>query len=115
MTDEEKKQRKQAIQEATKYAIEIPFSVMQVSFKSMAIIKAMVQTGNPNSITDAGVGALCARSAIIGAFMNVKVNSLDYEDKIFTNEIIAKGEKIQDQAIALEAEIIEIVNQKFGL
>ncbi len=72
-TDEEKTARTQAIQEATRYAIEIPFKVMQAAYGSLTVIKAMAETGNPNSISDAGVAALCARSAVIGAFMNVKI------------------------------------------
>ena len=64
-----------AIQEATKYAIEIPFKVMQNAYASMEVIKAMAETGNPNSVSDAGVGALCARAAVMGAFMNVRINA----------------------------------------
>ena len=82
-TDEEKKIRTQSIQEATKFAIEIPFEVMKYSYQSMELIKAMVEHGNPNSVTDAGVGALCARSAVIGAFMNVRINAGGYSDKNF--------------------------------
>ena len=82
-TDDEKQLRTQAIQEATKYAIEIPFRVMQLSFQSMEIIKAMAEIGNPKSASDAGVGALCARSAIMGAYLNVKINSKDLTDKTY--------------------------------
>jgi glutamate formiminotransferase/formiminotetrahydrofolate cyclodeaminase len=74
-TEEEKAVRATAIRAATKYAIEIPFKVMQASYKSMEVIKKMVEIGNPNSVTDAGVGALCARTAVIGAFMNVRINA----------------------------------------
>ncbi|NOT52075.1 MAG: glutamate formimidoyltransferase [Chitinophagaceae bacterium] len=113
--DEEKAVRKEAIQAATKYAIEIPFKVMEASFASMEVIKAMVETGNPNSVTDAGVGALCARSAVMGAFMNVRVNATGYDDKKFVDDIINKGRAIEEKAIAMEKEIIEIVNTKIGL
>jgi glutamate formiminotransferase/formiminotetrahydrofolate cyclodeaminase len=114
-TDEEKAARKKAIQEATKLAIEIPFKVMQASYNSMEVIKAMVETGNPNSVTDAGVGALCARSAVIGAFMNVRINASGYDDKDFVNDMIAKGKEIQSKAIALETQIIEAVNNKIDV
>lgn len=114
-TDEEKKIRTQAIQDATKFAIEIPFKVMQTTYESMEVIKAMVEIGNPNSVTDAGVGALCARSAVIGAYMNVRINATGYDDKNFVNDIIAKGKKIEEQTIALEAEILKIVNSKIGI
>lgn len=114
-TDEEKKARTQAIQEATKFAIEIPFKVMQLSYESMDLIKAMVESGNPNSVTDAGVGALCARSAVIGACMNVRINATGYEDKNYVNDIVAKAKKIESDAIAKEKEILEIVNSKIGI
>ncbi len=113
-TDEEKKARKQTIQEATKFAIEIPFRVMETAYKSMTVIKQMVIEGNPNSVTDAGVGALCARSAVIGAYMNVRINATSYDDKAFVTDIIAKGKDIESKAIALEAEIIGLVNGKIG-
>lgn len=111
-TDEEKIIRDKAIQAATRYAIEIPFKVMQKAFESLTLIKAMVETGNPNSVTDAGVAALCARSAVIGAFMNVKINALGYQDKGFVADILKQGEEIEQQAIAAEAEIIKLVNEK---
>lgn len=114
-TDEEKAQRKQAIQDATKFAIEVPFKVMQLSFDSMQIIKAMAEIGNPNSVSDAGVGALCARSAVMGAFMNVRINASGYDDKTFVNDIITKGKDIENKTIALETEILKVVNEKIGI
>lgn len=114
-TDEEKAARDQAIQDATKYAIEIPFKVMQTALSSIEVIKAMVEIGNPNSVTDAGVAALCARAAVLGAFMNVKINASGYKDKDYVLDIIYRGNEIERQAIALEAEIIELVNGKIGL
>ena len=93
--DEEKKLRSKAIQEATKFAIEIPFKVMNTSYESMSLIKAMAEIGNPNSVSDAGVGALCARSAVMGAFMNVRINAAGYDDKDYVNDVIAKGKEIE--------------------
>jgi glutamate formiminotransferase/formiminotetrahydrofolate cyclodeaminase len=113
-SDEEKAARTQAIQDATKFAIEIPFKVMQSAYQSMEVIKAMAETGNPNSVTDAGVAALCARTAVLGAFMNVKINASGYKDKTYTDEILKKGEALQQMAMDLEAEIIGIVNGKIG-
>jgi len=113
-TDQEKATRTQAIQQATKYAIEIPFKVMQTAYDSMGVIKVMAETGNPNSISDAGVAALCARSAVIGAFMNVKINASGYNDKAFTSSIIAEGNKLEGNAIRLETEIIALVNLKIS-
>ena len=114
-SDTEKAARTEAIQAATKYAIEIPFKVMETAYASMEVIKAMVIEGNPNSVTDAGVGALCARAAVMGAFMNVRINAADYKDKIFTTEIIARGAALQNKTLAMEAEILEIVNEKIGV
>ncbi|MES2276742.1 MAG: glutamate formimidoyltransferase [Bacteroidota bacterium] len=113
-TDAEKAARSAAIQQATKYAIEIPFKVMQTALNSMEVIEAMVKIGNPNSVTDAGVAALCARTAVLGAFMNVKINASGYKDKTFVNGIMANGTEIEKQAMALEARIIEMVNEKIG-
>lgn len=111
-TPEEIAERKKAIQDATRYAIEIPFKVMQKAFESMEVIKAMTEHGNPSSVSDAGVGALCARTAVMGAFMNVKINASGLEDKDFINEIIAKGAVIEKEAKDLEAQILEIVFEK---
>ena len=114
-SEEEKQIRNQAIQDATKYAIEIPFKVMETSLKSMEVIKAMAEHGNPNSITDAGVGALCARTSVIGAFMNVKINASGYNDKNFVKQIIEKGNAIEQEAIQLEQEIVQYVNSKINV
>jgi glutamate formiminotransferase/formiminotetrahydrofolate cyclodeaminase len=111
-SDAEKATRTQAIQDATKYAIEVPYRTMEVTMKVFDLCKAMVETGNPASVTDAGVGALCARTAVIGAFYNVKINCNDYNDKAFVEDIIAKGNAIQAKAIALETEILKMVDAK---
>ena len=113
-TDEEKAARTQAIQNATKYAIEVPFKVMKAAYQSMEVIRAMAETGNPNSVTDAGVAALCARTAVLGAFMNVRVNASGYHDKVYIQEILNEGEALQQMAIDRETEIIAIVNSKIS-
>jgi glutamate formiminotransferase/formiminotetrahydrofolate cyclodeaminase len=114
-SDEEKAARTKAIQEATKFAIEIPFKVMQTSYDSMEVIKAMAEVGNPNSVSDAGVGALCARSAVMGAFMNVRINAGGCDDKNFVSGILTRGREIENKAIALENSILKIVNDKIGV
>lgn len=114
-SDDEKLLRKKAIQDATRNAIEVPFKVMQLAYSSMEVIKAMAEIGNPNSVSDAGVGALCARSAVMGAFMNVRINTADYDDKAFVADVIARGRQIENAAIALEVEILKIVNDKIGI
>jgi len=114
-SDEEKAIRKQAIADATKYAIEIPFKVMQTAYKSLEVIRTMAEIGNPNSVSDAGVGALCARSAVMGAFMNVRINAAGYDDKAYVNDIITKGREIENNTVAMEKMILDIVNTKIGL
>ncbi|MEO6850244.1 MAG: glutamate formimidoyltransferase [Mucilaginibacter sp.] len=113
-TEEEKTVRTQAIQEATKFAIEVPFKIMKTAYQSMEVIKAMAETGNPNSITDAGVAALCARTAVLGAFMNVKINASGYNDKAYTTGILNEGNALEKMTMDLETEIITIVNSKIS-
>ncbi|MEK6616722.1 MAG: glutamate formimidoyltransferase, partial [Bacteroidota bacterium] len=109
---EEKTEREKAIQSATKYATEIPFRVMQLSYESMEVIKAMVEKGNPNSVSDAGVGALCARSAVMGSYLNVKINAKGLTDKKFARSIVQKGKRIEEKAKKSEAKILGIVRRK---
>jgi glutamate formiminotransferase/formiminotetrahydrofolate cyclodeaminase len=88
---------------------------MKTALASMEIIKRMTEIGNPNSVSDVGVGALCARSAVIGAFMNVRINAASYDDKVYANDLIRQGKEIEEKAIQLETEIIKLVNEKIGL
>ncbi len=104
--------RKDAIQAATKYAIEVPFKVMTLAHDSLEVIKAMAEIGNPNSVSDAGVGALAIRSAVMGAFLNVRINSGDLEDKVYVEEILKKGAAIEKSAQDMETQILEIVASK---
>jgi len=113
-TDTEKAARSQAIQDATKYAIQIPLRVMEVSHGSFELIKAMAEVGNPNSVTDAGVGALCARTAVIGAHLNVKINAGGLKDKAFLEGVLSKAKKLEEEAIAMEKEVLAIVEGKIS-
>ena len=113
-TEEEKTTRQKAIQEATKIAMEVPFRVMGAALSSMEVIRAMAEQGNPNSVSDAGVGALCARSAVMGAYMNVRINAAGCEDREFVSDMLARGSEIENKAIALEKEILTIVYGKIG-
>jgi glutamate formiminotransferase/formiminotetrahydrofolate cyclodeaminase len=106
--------RKQAIQDATRYAIEVPVKVMELSLESMQIMKAMAEKGNQNSITDAGVGALCALTGVSGAFMNVKINCASYNDKAFTAAVIEKGNSIEQRARQMEKEVMELITKAVG-
>ena len=113
-TDEEKAARSAAIQEATKYATEVPFHTMEEAFKTFDIVQTMAEIGNPNSVTDAGVGALCARSAVLGAHLNVQINASSLKDEAFKKDILAKAADIAKRAEAREAEILKIVASKIG-
>jgi len=113
-TADEKEKRKTDIQTATRYAIEIPFNVMKLCYESMYILKAMAENGNPNSVSDAGVGAIAARSGVIGAFLNVKINCASLEDKSFVEKLITEGTEIERNTIELENEILTIVNKKIN-
>lgn len=113
-TDAEKAQRSAAIKVATRHAIEIPLKVMELAYGSMETIKAMAETGNPNSVSDAGVGALCARSAVLGAFLNVKINAAGFDDADYVKTVLEKGNAIAEKAMAMEKEIVESVNIKIG-
>ncbi len=110
--DDEKIIRKEAIQAATRYATEVPFRVMQLALESMDVIESMAKIGNPNSVSDAGVGALAARSAVLGAFLNVKINARDLNDRVFAEDILKQAREIETLAIDKETRILEIVKAK---
>ncbi|MGF1585364.1 MAG: glutamate formimidoyltransferase [Bacteroidales bacterium] len=111
-SDKEISLRNESIQEATRYAIEVPFRIMETAHKALSLIKAMVEQGNPNSVTDAGVGALAIRSCVLGAFLNVRVNAGGLEDRQFAEDLISRAARIEKNTIEMEKEIIEIVNEK---
>lgn len=110
-TEEEKNIRKQAIQEATKYAIEVPFRTIERSFDVFELCEAMIREGNPNSVSDAGVGALCARAAVTGAYLNVKINAADLDDKEYANQITAKAHEYVRKANELEKDLLRRVEE----
>lgn len=111
-TEEEKAARSEAIENASKYAMQIPFNTAQLAYESMSVMKAMAEIGNPNSVSDAGVGALCARTAVLGAVMNVRINASGIKDKAFTEDLLAKANALEANAEALESEIRQIVASK---
>jgi hypothetical protein len=93
-----------------------PADIFRVFERGGLFIKSQfAEVGNPNSVSDAGVGALCVRSAVMGAFMNVRINAAGYEDKLFVADIVAKGKEIESKTIAAEITILKIVNEKIGL
>lgn len=111
-SDAEKTARNNAMQAATKYAIEVPFKVMELSLQTFEVIQAMADKGNPSSVTDAAVGALCARAAVHGAYLNVKVNTGDLEDKAFVKDVLARGVKMTKEADKLEAAVMKMAHEK---
>ncbi|HMT68660.1 MAG TPA: glutamate formimidoyltransferase [Saprospiraceae bacterium] len=114
VSDEEKVARKAAMHAATVGAIEVPLKVMKVSLDSMNILKEMAEKGNPNSVSDAGVGALCARTAVEGAALNVKINCSGFDDKAYVADALAQADNMLQQAKKMEREIIEIVEKLVG-
>jgi glutamate formiminotransferase/formiminotetrahydrofolate cyclodeaminase len=109
-TATEKEVREKTMKSAIIHAIEIPFQVMKLALKSMDILKLMAAEGNPNSKSDAGVGALCARMAVMGAFLNVCINAVGSESDAHISGIIAQGKKIQTEAIEKEKEILDMID-----
>ncbi len=114
-TEAEKASRSEAIQSATRYAIEVPFRTMQTAFSALELIRAMVETGNPNSVTDAGVGALCVRSAVIGAYLNVKINGAGFKDQLFLQEVLRKADELSEKTKTAEQDILTAVLSKIAV
>ena len=110
--EEEITLRKEAIENATKYATEIPFKVMETAYNSMEVMTAMAKDGLQNSLSDAGVGALCARTAVVGAYFNVRINAKDIKDNVFAENILSKAKEIFDKTNMLEKEMIELIDTK---
>ena len=111
-TEEDKAARSQAIQEATLYATQVPLHTMQASFRAFDICRAMAEEGNPNSVSDAGVGALAARAAVLGAGLNVKINAGSLKDREVADKLIAEANELIQKANAEEQEILKIVESK---
>lgn len=111
-TEEEKTIRSKAIQDATLYAAQVPLRTMKTSFQAFEICKAMAETGNPNSVSDAGVGALAVRAAVLGAGLNVKINAGSLKDRVMAEQLIDEANQLIAKAKEAEAEIIGIVESK---
>ena len=110
--EQEKKNRSAAIQSATKKAIVVPFEVMQTAYQSLEVIGTMAEIGNPNSLSDAGVGALCARTAVYGAYLNVRINAAGLTDKAFAEEILSKAARLLQETKDKEEKILKLVESK---
>ncbi len=111
-TDEEKALRREALESATLYATEVPLRTMQCAMQCFDIARAMAQEGNPNSVSDAGVGALAVRSAVMGAWLNVKINAAGLKDRSVAEELLGQGRLLVFEAERTEREILEVVDTK---
>ena len=111
-TEEEKTARAKAMEEATLYATQVPLRTMKTAYKVFDVVRAMAEEGNPNSVSDAGVGALSARSAVMGACLNVKINAAGLKDRTVAEELVKEAEEIQAKAQIAEKEILAIVDTK---
>ncbi|MBP3433315.1 MAG: glutamate formimidoyltransferase [Alistipes sp.] len=111
-TDEEKAARAEAMEAATLYATQVPLRTMKAAYKAFEVVRAMAEEGNPNSVSDAGVGALAARSAVMGACLNVKINAAGLKDRAVADALVKEAEEIQAAAQKVEAEILAIVESK---
>lgn len=109
---EEQEARNKAMEAATLYATEVPLKTMKAAYEVFPIVRAMAMEGNPNSVSDAGVGALAARSAVLGALLNVKINAAGLADREIADKLVTEAEQIGCAALTEESEILEIVNSK---
>ena len=113
-TEEEKAARAEAMEVATLYATQVPLRTMKAAYKAFDVVRAMAEEGNPNSVSDAGVGALAARSAVMGACLNVKINAAGLKDRAMAEALVKEAEEIQAAAQKAEAEILAVVESKIN-
>jgi glutamate formiminotransferase/formiminotetrahydrofolate cyclodeaminase len=111
-SEEEKNERERTIKEAIRQAILVPFRVMQTAQEALGVIRAMAEIGNPNSVSDAGVGALAIRTAVMGAHLNVKINMAGLNDRKFKDKILRETTRIEKDTIASVDRILDEVNNK---
>lgn len=111
-TDEEKAARSEALQAATLYATQVPLRTMKAAAQVFDLVQAMAAEGNPNSVSDAGVGALAARSAVLGACLNVKINAAGLKDRAVAEALVAEAEALAAEAARREQEVLAIVESK---
>ena len=113
-TEEEKAARAEAMEVATLYATQVPLRTMKAAYKAFDVVRAMAEEGNPNSVSDAGVGALAARSAVMGACLNVKINAAGLKDRAMADALVKEAEEIQAAAQKAETEILAVVESKIN-
>lgn len=108
-TEEEVSARNEALEKATLYATEVPLKTMKETMKVFPLAESMALTGNPNSVSDAGVGALAARAAVLGARLNVLINAKGLKDRAKAEQLINEANRISEEAVAAEVYILQIV------
>ena len=110
-SDDEKKARKVALVNATKHAIEIPFEVMQTAYDCYGLIDQMAEQGNPASVSDAGVGALCVHAAVHSAYLNVLINCADFSEKTYVDQMVTKAQALLARSSTQQADILKKVEK----
>ena len=113
-SDSEKQQRMEALENATRYATEVPLRTMKCALQVFDLLEDMIHEGNPNSVSDAGVGVLAVRAAILGAHLNVRINAAGLKDRTIAEELVNESDAIADMAIRKETELLAIVKEKIG-
>ena len=113
-TEEEKLARDKAIQDATLYATEVPLKTMRAASRAFPLLSAMAEKGNPNSVSDAGVGALAARSAVLGALLNVRINAAGLKDRAAAEVLLDEADAIAAEAVQAEKDILLEVEKKIA-
>lgn len=113
-TDEEKAARREAMEAATRYAAEVPLRVARVACEAMPFIREMAEKGNPASASDAAVGGLCARTAVLGACLNVRTNVPGLKDRDLAERLLAEAASLEARARELEQEILAVATGKIG-
>ena len=111
-TEQDIENRNKEIELATKNAIEIPFKVLRLSYRSIDVLKQMAEIGQESSISDVGVGIACARTAIMGAYLNVKINCKDLSDRKFAKKILTESSALKEEALTMESRILNIIEDK---
>jgi glutamate formiminotransferase/formiminotetrahydrofolate cyclodeaminase len=113
-TEEEKRVRTEALEAANYGATLVPYQVMKTAFAALPLIKAMAETGNPASASDAAVGAMCARTAVLGAWLNVQTNVASLKNRAAVASLLEEGRQMANEAARQETAILEIATKKFG-
>lgn len=112
-TDEDKVIRKEAIEKASQYATEVPYRTMETAFRAVPILVEMVEKGNPNCLSDAAVGLICIKTAVRGAYFNVRINAKGLSDRTFAENMVTKAKELLSKNHAQIDASLSIVESKF--